>query len=126
MLEGLKETRHPCTIGTKSTLVLRDLDILAPMARENLVRVMISLTTLDRALARVMEPRAPTPQRRLEALRTPNAACLPAGVPTAPLIPASHHTELHSLHCAAMRAAPRPAGPGPPRLPPGSLAPRGR
>src|SRR3546814_3607774 len=97
ILEVLKETRHPFTIVTKSTLVLRDLDILAPMARENLVRVMISLTPLARDLARVMQPRAPTPQRRLEALRTLNAAGVPAGVLTAPLIDRKS-TRLHSSH----------------------------
>src|SRR3546814_17931977 len=86
ILEVLKETRHPFTIVTKSTLVLRDLDILAPLARENLVRVMISLTTLDRDLARVMAPRAPTPHRRLEALRPLNAAGVPAGALAAPPI----------------------------------------
>src|SRR3546814_13670007 len=63
ILEVLKETRHPFTIVTKSTLVLRDLDILAPMARENLVRVMISLTTLDRDLARVKIGRASCRER---------------------------------------------------------------
>src|SRR5690606_8294005 len=110
ILEVLKETRHPFTIVTKSNLVLRDLDILAPMARENLVRVMISLTTLDRGLARVMEPRAPTPERRLEALRTLNAAGVPAGVLTAPIVPAINDAELEALLDAAVRAGARHAG----------------
>ena len=110
ILEVLKETRHPFTIVTKSNLVLRDLDILAPMARENLVRVMISLTTLDRGLARVMEPRAPTPERRLEALRTLNAAGVPSGVLTAPIVPAVNDAELESLLDAAVRAGARHAG----------------
>jgi len=110
ILEVLKETRHPFTIVTKSNMVLRDLDILAPMARENLVRVMISLTTLDRGLARVMEPRAPTPERRLEALRTLNAAGVPAGVLTAPVIPAINDAELEALLEAAARAGARHAG----------------
>jgi len=104
ILEVLKETRHPFTIVTKSNLVLRDLDILAPMAREGMVRVMISLTTQDRKLSRVMEPRAPTPERRLEAMRTLNAAGVPTGVLTAPLIPAINDAELESLLEAAARA----------------------
>ena len=110
ILEVLQETRHPFTIVTKSNLVLRDLDILAPMAREGLVRVMLSLTTLDRGLSRIMEPRAPTPQRRLEALRTLNAAGVPAGVLTAPMIPAINDAELESLLEAAVRAGARHAG----------------
>ncbi|MGF1629882.1 MAG: PA0069 family radical SAM protein [Kiloniellaceae bacterium] len=110
ILEVLKETRHPFTIVTKSNLVLRDLDILAPMARENLVRVMLSLTTLDRGLARVMEPRAPIPERRLEAIRTLNAAGVPAGVLTAPVIPAINDAELEALLEAAARAGARHAG----------------
>jgi DNA repair photolyase len=110
ILEVLKETRHPFTIVTKSNLVLRDLDILAPMARENLVRVMISLTTLDRTLARVMEPRAPTPERRLEALRTLNAAGVPAGVLTAPIVPAINDAELEALLEAAVKCGARHAG----------------
>jgi len=110
ILEVLKETRHPFTIVTKSNLVLRDLDILAPMARENLVRVMISLTTLDRGLARVMEPRAPTPERRLEAVRTLNAAGVPTGVLTAPVIPAINDAELEALLEAAVRAGAKHAG----------------
>ncbi|MEO3428425.1 PA0069 family radical SAM protein [Pelagibius sp. CAU 1746] len=110
ILEVLRETRHPFTIVTKSNLVLRDLDILAPMAREGLVRVMVSLTTLDRRLSRVMEPRAPTPERRLEALRTLNAAGVPAGVMTAPMIPAINDMELESLLDAAVRAGARHGG----------------
>ena len=110
ILEVLKETRHPLTIVTKGNLILRDLDILAPMAREGLVRVMISLTSLDRKLSRIMEPRAATPQRRLEALRTLNAAGVPAGVLTAPMIPAINDAELESLLEAAVRAGAKHAG----------------
>jgi DNA repair photolyase len=110
ILEVLKECRHPFTIVTKSNLVLRDLDILAPMAREGMVRVMISLTSLDRKLSRVMEPRAPAPERRLEALRTLNAAGVPAGVLTAPVIPAINDAELEALLQAAARAGAKHAG----------------
>ena len=69
VLEVLHEFRHPVGIVTKSALVLRDLDILAPMAEQGLVKVALSVTTLDRDLARTMEPRAATPPRRLEAIR---------------------------------------------------------
>jgi len=110
ILEVLKEAHHPFTIVTKSNLVLRDLDILAPMARRGLVRVMLSLTSLDRKLSRVMEPRAATPQRRLETLRTLNAAGVPAGVLTAPVIPAINDAELEALLDAAARAGARHAG----------------
>src|SRR5579885_1377918 len=68
ILEVLREFRHPVTIVTKSALVTRDIDILAEMARERLAMVAVSVTTLDRALARRMEPRAATPERRLEAI----------------------------------------------------------
>ncbi len=110
ILEVLQETRHPFTIVTKSNLVMRDLDILAPMAREGLVRVMVSLTTLDRKLSRVMEPRAPAPERRLEAIRTLNAAGVPTGVLTAPVIPAINDAELEALLEAAVRAGARHGG----------------
>ena len=65
ILEVLAETRHPVTIVTKSALILRDLDLLAGMARDKLVHVAVSITTLDAGLARAMEPRAPSPLRRL-------------------------------------------------------------
>src|SRR5436853_213105 len=79
---------HPVGIVTKSALVLRDLDILARMAQRNLVKVALSVTTLDPKLARVMEPRAATPPRRLDALRQLRAAGVPASVMVAPVIPA--------------------------------------
>src|SRR5688572_10202083 len=68
ILEVLRDHRHPVTIVTKSHQVVRDLDVLVPMARMGLARVSISITTLDRALARRLEPRAPTPQRRIQAI----------------------------------------------------------
>src|SRR6202047_1355866 len=79
ILGVMERAGHPVGIVTKSTLVLRDIEILARMAKRNLVKVAISVTTLDPKLARVMEPRAPTPARRIEALRQLSAA----GVPTA-------------------------------------------
>src|SRR5277367_75856 len=94
LIETLSQARHPLTIVTKSNLVLRDLDLLKPMAREGLVKVFVSVTTLDRALARQMEPRAPTPQKRLEAIEALNDAGVPAGVMAAPVIPAINDEEL--------------------------------
>ena len=87
LIETLSRARHPLTIVTKSNLILRDLDLLAPMARDGLVKVFVSVTTLDRALARQMEPRAPTPEKRLEAIEALNDAGVPAGVMAAPIIP---------------------------------------
>src|SRR5208337_3700169 len=66
VLETLRRARHPVTIVTKSNLILRDLDILSDMARLGLAKVSVSVTTLDRSLARKMEPRAPTPEKRIE------------------------------------------------------------
>ena len=79
MLETLQRTRHPASIVTKSNLVLSDLDILSDMARDGLVKVFLSVTTLDRSLARKMEPRAPTPEKRIEAIARLNDAGVPAG-----------------------------------------------
>ena len=97
VLEVLRELHHPCTITTKSNLLLRDLDILADMARERLVKVGISVTTLDRTLARKMEPRAPTPQRRIDAIRSLSAAGIPTSVMVAPIIPSLTDHEMESV-----------------------------
>ena len=88
IVELLAECDHPLTIVTKSALVERDLDLLAPMARKNLVRAYVSIGTLDRALARRLEPRAASPQRRLDTLRALASAGVPCGVMVAPIIPA--------------------------------------
>src|SRR4051794_27106860 len=80
ILEVLREFRHPVTIVTKGALIQRDLDILGDMARDNLAVVTVSVTTLDRDLARVMEPRAATPERRLETIAALAKAGVPAGV----------------------------------------------
>src|SRR5262249_33192511 len=93
ILEVLDHYGHPVGVVTKSALVLRDLDILARMAQRNLVKVALSVTTLDAHLARVMEPRAATPTRRLEALRRLTAAGVPASVMVAPVIPALNDAE---------------------------------
>lgn len=88
IIELLSECDHPLTIVTKSALVERDLDLLAPMARRNLVRAYVSIGTLDRKLARRLEPRAASPQRRLDTLRALSSAGVPCGVMVAPVIPA--------------------------------------
>jgi len=95
MLEVLERTDHPVAIVTKSALVTRDIDILARMAAKRLAKVAISITTLDRAVARKMEPRAPTPQRRLDALQQLNKAGIPTTIMVAPIIPGltDHETE---------------------------------
>jgi len=101
VLEVLAEARHPVSIVTKSDLILRDLDILAPMAEQGLAKAYLSVTSLERDLARRMEPRAPTPQRRLAAIDALHAAGVPVGVLTAPLIPALNDSELERILAAA-------------------------
>ena len=110
VLEVLAEYRHPVGIVTKSALVLRDLDILAPMAAQGLAKVALSVTTLDRDLARTMEPRAATPPRRLEAIRQLREAGVPAGVMFAPVIPALNDEELEQVLAAAAEAGAQSAG----------------
>ncbi|WP_119462108.1 PA0069 family radical SAM protein [Rhodospirillaceae bacterium SYSU D60014] len=97
VLEVLAAFNHPVAIVTKSTLVTRDIDILAPMAAKGLAQVCISVTTLDRELARRMEPRAATPGRRLATIGTLAAAGIPTGVMAAPMIPALNDSELEAI-----------------------------
>src|ERR1700726_777189 len=97
ILEVLERCGHPVGIVTKSALVLRDLDILTRMAERNLVKVGLSVTTLDPKLARLMEPRAATPARRLEALRQLAAAGVPTSVMVAPVIPAINDSEIERI-----------------------------
>jgi DNA repair photolyase len=110
ILEVLRDFRHPVTIVSKSALIQRDLDILSEMARDRLAMVTISLTTLDRALARCMEPRAATPERRLETIAALAAAGVPTGVLTAPMIPALNDSEMEQLLERAYAAGARRAG----------------
>ena len=110
VLEVMDRFNHPVGIVTKSAGVLRDLDILSSMAKRNLVRVYISLTTLDPRLARVMEPRAATPSRRLHTITELTRAGVSAGVLTAPMIPGLNDVELEKLLEAASRAGARHAG----------------
>ncbi len=110
ILEVLDAAGHPVGIVTKSALVLRDLDILTRMARRDLVKVALSVTTLDPTLARTMEPRASTPPRRLEALRQLSAAGVPTAVMVAPVIPALNDAEIERILDAAAAAGVRHAG----------------
>jgi len=106
IMEILSECNHPLTIVTKFALVERDLDLLAPMARKNLVKVFVSIGTLDRTLARKLEPRAASPQRRLDTLRALSTASVPCGVMVAALIPALNDKTLeHVLEEAAKAGA---------------------
>jgi DNA repair photolyase len=106
ILEVLAECNHPVTMVTKSALVERDLDLLGPMAQKNLVRVFVSIGTLDRELARKLEPRAASPQRRLDVLRSLAQAKVPCGVMVAALIPAlNDKTMEHVLEAAAAAGA---------------------
>jgi DNA repair photolyase len=106
VLEVLVAHEHPFTIVTKSALVERDIDLIAPMAAKRMARVYLSITTLDRDLARRMEPRAAAPHRRLQALKTLSAAGIPVGVMVAPIIPQLNDHDLEAiLEAAAARGA---------------------
>jgi DNA repair photolyase len=109
ILEVLAEFQHPATIVTKSALIERDLDLLAPMAKKNLVKVFVSIGTLDRALARKLEPRAASPQRRLDVLRALSENQVPCGVMVAALIPALNDKTLEQVLEAAAEAGAREA-----------------
>lgn len=97
ILEVLRDCRHPVSITTKSALVERDLDILSAMAQDDLAQVQISITTLDKGLARIMEPRATSPQRRLQTIRTLAEAGVPVTVMVAPVIPILTDAELEAI-----------------------------
>lgn len=97
ILEILDKANHPVVIVTKSALILRDIDILKSMAERGLVKVGISVTTLDRKLARTMEPRASTPAKRLEAIKTLSEAGIPVAVMMAPIIPALNDHEIERI-----------------------------
>ncbi|WP_264049195.1 PA0069 family radical SAM protein [Methylobacterium flocculans] len=97
VLEVLARFRHPVGIVTKSNLVTRDIDLLSDMARDDLVKVAISVTTLDPGLARRMEPRAPHPEKRLEAIERLSAAGIPVMVIVAPIIPSLNDHEIETI-----------------------------
>jgi DNA repair photolyase len=110
ILEVLDRTSHPVGIVTKSALITRDIDILSRMADRQLVRVCISITTLDAKIARAMEPRAPTPTKRLDAVRQLAEAGIPTTVMVAPIIPALTDPEIERILEAAKEAGARSAG----------------
>jgi DNA repair photolyase len=110
VLQVLAAFRHPVGIVTKSPLVVRDIDILGPMAERGLAKVAISVTTLDRKLARQMEPRAATPERRLDALKLLAKAGIPTSVMMAPMIPALNDTEIEDVLARASDAGVTGAG----------------
>ena len=97
ILEVLLESRHPASIVTKSALIVRDLDILTEMAKLGLVHVGVSVTSMDHILSRKMEPRASTPEKRLEAIRLLAAAGVPTGIMAAPVIPAINDMEMERI-----------------------------
>ncbi len=110
LLEVLQRHNHPVGLVTKSQLVLRDLDILAPMAAAGLARVAVSLTSLDSTLSRRMEPRAAAPHRRIEVIRDLTRAGVPVVAMTAPVIPALNDHELEALLETAAGAGAKEAG----------------
>ena len=109
ILEVLERAGHPVGIVTKSALVTRDIDILSRMAERNLVKVALSVTSLDAKLARTMEPRASTPPKRLEALRQLSVAGIPTTVMVAPVIPALNDSEIERILDSAAHAGVREA-----------------
>ncbi|MDA4844878.1 PA0069 family radical SAM protein [Hoeflea poritis] len=104
ILEVLNACNHPVGIVTKSATVLRDIDILAQMAEKDLVKVAVSVTTLDRQLARTMEPRASTPVRRLEAIKGLSEAGIPVAVMASPIIPGLNDHEMERILDSAKAA----------------------
>ena len=117
IVEVLAETRHPLTITTKSDRVVRDIDLLAPMAAQGLAAVAVSVTSLDPSIARTVEPRAPHPERRLTAVRRLADAGIPTYVSIAPVIPAITDHELEHLIARAAEAGARAVFYIPVRLP---------
>jgi DNA repair photolyase len=97
ILEVLLETRHPTSIVTKSALIVRDLDILTELAKLGMVSAGMSVTSMDHILSRKMEPRASTPEKRLEAVRLLAAAGVPTGIMAAPMIPAINDMEMERI-----------------------------
>ena len=110
VLEVLAECRHPLTIVTKSTLILRDLDLLQDLARDQLVSVMVSVTSLDNDIKRTLEPRTASPQARLKVIEQLSSAGIPVGVLVAPIIPSLTDHELEHILEAAKAAGASSAG----------------
>ncbi len=110
VIEVLAACEHPLTITTKGALILRDLDLLAPLAAKNLVRVFVSIAMLDKALARTLDPRAAAPRRRLEIVAALRDAGIPVGVNVAPIIPQLTDKDMESILEAAAAAGATHAG----------------
>jgi DNA repair photolyase len=110
ILEVLEAHKHPVGIVTKNALVTRDIDILSRMAEQGLAKVALSVTTLDRKLARTMEPRASTPPKRLEAIRALIEAGIPASIMVAPILPGLTDHEIERILDAGYAAGAREAG----------------
>lgn len=110
ILEVLERTRHPLTIVTKGALILRDLELLTSLARDQLVRVYVSVTSLDAELKRILEPRAASPQARLRLVRELSQAGVPTGVLVAPVIPAVNDSEIERIVAAVAEAGALQAG----------------
>jgi len=109
VIEVCSAFRHPFSLITKSAGVERDIDLIAPMAADRMAAVYVSITTLDPALARVMEPRAASPERRLQTIRRLVAAGIPVGVSVSPIIPFLNEPELERVLEAARDAGARSA-----------------
>ena len=110
LIEVLTETRHPFSLITKNALVTRDIDLLQPMAQQNLVRVYLSVTSLDKRLSEALEPRASAPHTRLRAIRQLSDAGIPVGVMVAPVIPWVNDHELEAVLEAVQEAGAESAG----------------
>jgi DNA repair photolyase len=110
LLEVLERTRHPVSLITKGSMILRDLDLLTSLSRDGLVNVFVSITTLDPELKRTLEPRAASPAARLRVVRELSAAGVPTGVFAAPMIPAVNDSELERIVAAAAAAGAFRAG----------------
>ena len=104
VIEVMSECAHPFSLVTKSAGVERDLDLIAPMAAQRLAAVYVSITSLDAALARILEPRAASPQRRLRTIETLARAGVPVGVSVSPVIPFINEPELERILSAAAEA----------------------
>ena len=110
IIEILSEANHPFSLVTKSALVERDIDLIAPMAQKGLASIWLSITTLDRNIARKLEPRAAAPERRFETLQKLSAAGIPTGVMVAPMIPALNDGDMEKILEKALAAGARKAG----------------
>lgn len=110
IIEVLAKCRHPFSIITKGAMIERDIDLLAPLARDNLVLALVSVTTLNNELKRTLEPRTASPAARLRAIRSLSAAGVPVGVMVAPVIPVLTDFELEKILQAAAQAGAQSAG----------------